>query len=73
VPTYGPINEYGSSTTENAKAAEIALGARSGENKTKLAKADWNKPSVNCPVQRTVRMRFNLEPLATGQIPIGQA
>jgi hypothetical protein len=40
VPTYGPINEYGSSTTENAKAAEIALGARSGENKTKLAKAD---------------------------------
>ena len=40
VPTYGPINEYGSKTTANATAAEIASGARSGENKTKLASAD---------------------------------
>jgi hypothetical protein len=37
---YGPINEYGSKTTANAKAALIASGARSGENKTKLARAD---------------------------------
>jgi hypothetical protein len=40
VPTYGPINEYGKSTTAKAMAADIASGARSGENKTKLAKAD---------------------------------
>jgi hypothetical protein len=40
VPTYGPINEYGKSTTAKATAADIASGARSGENKTKLAKAD---------------------------------
>ena len=40
VPTYGPINEYGSNTTAKAIAADIASGARSGENKTKLASAD---------------------------------
>jgi hypothetical protein len=40
IPTYGPINEYGRRTTAKAKAALTALGWRSGENKTKEAKAD---------------------------------
>jgi hypothetical protein len=40
MPTYGPINEYGSNTTAKANAAEMAFGARSGEKRTKLANAD---------------------------------
>ena len=39
VPTNGPIIEYGSSTTANARAALKALAWRSGEKITKDAKA----------------------------------
>jgi hypothetical protein len=39
VPTNGPIIEYGSSTTANARAALKALAWRSGEKITKDARA----------------------------------
>jgi hypothetical protein len=39
VPTNGPTNEYGKSTTANAMAALSASACRSGENKTKEASA----------------------------------
>ena len=55
VPTSGPTIEYGSKTTAKAAAADFASGWRSGENKTKDARADWKIPSVNWPVQRIAK------------------
>ena len=40
VPTSGPIKEYGSNTTANAIAADLASGCRSGENNMNEARAD---------------------------------
>ena len=34
---------------------DAAVGWRSGENRTNVARAAWNKPSQNCPVARTVK------------------
>jgi hypothetical protein len=45
IPIYGPMSEYGRSTTAKAVAAEIALVARSGEKSTKEASEDWKRPS----------------------------
>ena len=60
VPTKGPTIEYGSKTTAKPRAALNALAWRSGEKRTKDARALWKMPSVACPVQRIASKRENL-------------
>jgi hypothetical protein len=46
-PANGPIIEYGSSRIANAAATLMASGWRSGEKRTKVARAAWRSPSEN--------------------------
>ena len=70
VPTKGPTIEYGNRTTANPSAAFRAFVWRSGENRTKDAKALWKIPSVICPDQRTAKRRENLGCLSKPIKPI---
>jgi hypothetical protein len=58
-PTYGPISEYGTTSSAVPAAIANALVCRSGLNSTLPARAAWNSPSANWLDSRTPSSRRN--------------
>jgi len=58
-PTYGPIREYGSSSTAKPVAMASGPACFSGLNSTLPASPDWNHPSPTWLTNRTASRRRN--------------